>query len=57
VNDFDASGLYAAMDAQRMERGLSWRQVADEIWTQSVVLNERRKDHQGEGRKTEHEPD
>ena len=28
-----------------MDRGLSWRQVADEIWMQSLVLNERRKDH------------
>jgi len=33
------------MDAQRAERGLSWREVANEIWALSAVLNERRRDH------------
>jgi hypothetical protein len=45
VNDFDARSMYAAMDAQRIQRGLSWRQVADEIWQQSSALNARRRDH------------
>lgn len=44
-NDFDAVALYEAMDAQRIDRGLSWRQVADQIWDQSDVLNRRRRDH------------
>jgi hypothetical protein len=50
IKDFDGFGLYAPMDAQRTERGLSWRQVADEIWTQSVVLNERRTCSTSDGR-------
>jgi hypothetical protein len=45
VSDFDALRLYAAMEAQRAERGLSWPQVAAEIWEQSSVLNARRRDH------------
>ena len=45
ANQYDLLGLFAAMDAQRTQRGLSWRQVADEIWMQSIVLNDRRKDH------------
>lgn len=44
-NDFDGFALFAAMDAQRTARGLSWRQVADEIWQQSALLNARRNDH------------
>jgi len=32
--DFDAVALYKAMDAQRIERALSWRQAANEIWAQ-----------------------
>ena len=28
---FDAKALYAALDAERHKRGLSWRGVADEI--------------------------
>jgi len=30
-SDFDVAGLYAALDARRSLRGLSWQQVADEI--------------------------
>ena len=30
------------MDRQRVERGLTWRQVADQIWDQSADLNRRR---------------
>ena len=44
-NEFNAVGMYEAMDTQRTERGLSWRQVAAEIWDQSSVLNERRGGH------------
>jgi hypothetical protein len=43
--DFDGIALYEAMDAQRIHRGLSWRQVADQIWDQSAILNHRRRDH------------
>jgi hypothetical protein len=37
--------LYEALDRQRVERGLSWRQVADQIWALSAELNRRRNDH------------
>jgi hypothetical protein len=43
--DFDAMALFRAMDARRAERELSWRQVADQVWEQSAVLNARRRDH------------
>jgi transcriptional regulator with XRE-family HTH domain len=43
--DFDARAMYAAMDAQRVQRGLSWAQVARDLWNQSIALNERRQDH------------
>src|SRR5689334_1329558 len=45
TNGFDALAMYAAMDAKRIELGLSWREAADAIWRQSIALNERRKDH------------
>src|SRR6185437_14863658 len=45
ASDFDAFAMYAAMDAQRLERGLSWQKVAREIWEQSAALNLRRHDH------------
>jgi len=44
-NDFDVKGMYSAMDTQRIERALSWRQVAVELWEQSSLLNELRDDH------------
>ncbi|HEX7676784.1 MAG TPA: hypothetical protein VF713_01580 [Thermoanaerobaculia bacterium] len=44
-NDFDGIALYEAMEAQRIQRGLSWRQVADQIWDQSSILNQRRHEH------------
>lgn len=44
-SDFDALAIFAAMDAQRTRRGINWRQVADEIWDQSNLLNEQRRDH------------
>jgi hypothetical protein len=37
--------LFAALDAQRQERGLSWSGVAREIWELSAELNARRRDH------------
>ena len=45
VNDFDIAAMYAAMDALRTERGLSWTQVARQLWEQSAALNEQRRDH------------
>lgn len=45
ILDFDAPALFAAMDAQRLQRGLSWQRVADQIWELSSVLNNRRHDH------------
>jgi hypothetical protein len=45
TSDFDAIALYQAMDAQRIDRRLSWRKVADQIWDQSAVLNRQRNDH------------
>ena len=43
--EFDGMALYDAMDARRRERGLSWRQAADQIWDLTAVLNRRRVDH------------
>ena len=46
IAEFDASALFAAMDAQRVYRGLSWPQVAKEIWELSAVLaRSRHQDH------------
>jgi hypothetical protein len=45
VDDFDARALFEALDAQRIDRGLTWRGVADELWNQSAHLNARRRDH------------
>lgn len=42
---FDALALYAALNAQRASRDLSWRQVAAEMWDQSISLNAERRDH------------
>jgi hypothetical protein len=42
---FDAHALFVAMDRLRIDRGLSWRQVADQIWEQSAELNRHRNDH------------
>jgi hypothetical protein len=43
--EFDAEELYAAMDTKRIYLGLSWPQVAAEIWDQSSIVNARRHDH------------
>jgi AraC-like DNA-binding protein len=39
---FDAPALHAALDARRRERGLSWKQLTEEVWEQSAALNARR---------------
>lgn len=43
--EFDPLALFAALDAQREERGLSWPGVARQIWELSAELNARRRDH------------
>ena len=35
---FDVRALYAALDSQRRERGMSWRQVASEIGVSATTL-------------------
>src|SRR4051812_28733044 len=45
TNPFDVLAMYAAMDARRIERGLSWTGVARALWDQSTVLNQQRRDH------------
>jgi hypothetical protein len=45
ADDFDGFALYEAMNAHRVERALSWRQVADQLWEQSAELNRQRNDH------------
>ena len=35
---FDARALYAALDAQRSSRGMSWRQVASEVGVSPSTL-------------------
>jgi hypothetical protein len=43
--EFDTDALLAALEAKRMSGGLSWPQVAREMWSLSVVLNSLRRDH------------
>jgi hypothetical protein len=45
IRRFDVGALYAALDAQRAQLGLSWNQVAQQLWSLSSALNERRRDH------------
>lgn len=45
IRHFDAGALYLALDARRIELGLSWKGVADQIWDLSSELNDRRRDH------------
>jgi hypothetical protein len=45
ASDFDALAMFAAMDARRIQRGPSWPAVAAELWDQSTLLNQRRRDH------------
>jgi hypothetical protein len=42
---FDVAALYTALDAQRVQFGLSWKQVAEQLWNLSADLNDRRQDH------------
>jgi hypothetical protein len=44
-DDFDIAALFQALDAQRIERQLSWQDVADQIWNLSDMLNAQRNDH------------
>ena len=41
---FDCSGMFAALDSRRRERGLGWYELADEMWQQSADLNAQRLD-------------
>ena len=45
IRPFDGAALHSALEARRQELGLSWRQVADQIWQLSSELNDRRHDH------------
>lgn len=45
IRSFDSAALYSALDARRTELGLSWTQVADQLWRLSSELNDRRRDH------------
>jgi hypothetical protein len=45
VQEFDVCALHEALDAERIDRGLTWRGVADELWNLSAELNARRYDH------------
>jgi hypothetical protein len=45
IRRFDGSALYAALDARRVELGLSWSGVARQLWELSFELNDRRRDH------------
>jgi hypothetical protein len=42
---FDLEAFFAAVDARRRDRQLSWPALAKTIWQQSSLLNERRGDH------------
>jgi hypothetical protein len=46
VRRFDAVALHAALDARRLELGLSWKRLAEDVWAQSAELNALRpRDH------------
>jgi hypothetical protein len=45
AGDFDVQALFDALDRQRQDQGLSWKEVAEHIWRQSSELNDRRRDH------------
>lgn len=43
---FDCEGLFQALDARRNDVGMSWYELADQLWEQSSQLNlERHGDH------------
>jgi hypothetical protein len=41
---FDAAAFFAAVEERRAREGLSWEQLADEVWDESWLLNLRRGD-------------
>ncbi len=45
IFEFDVLALFGALDERRVATGLSWSQVAREMWDQSADLNLRRADH------------
>ena len=45
LGDFSITDFFEAIDRQRMARGLSWNEVAKQIWNQSSLLNAKRNDH------------
>src|ERR1700723_2795852 len=45
IRRFDGSAVYSALDSRRVELGLSWKQVAEQLWELSSELNDRRRDH------------
>jgi transcriptional regulator with XRE-family HTH domain len=38
MNRFDASALFKALDSKRLERGLSWSQIAAEIGVSASTI-------------------
>ena len=42
---FSVDALYEAMNARRLELGLTWTDLAREVWQMSDVLSSRRHDH------------
>jgi hypothetical protein len=42
---FDLQAFFAAVDTRRCDQQLSWPALANTIWQQSYLLNERRSDH------------
>jgi hypothetical protein len=42
IVDFGISALFEALDSQRMAWGLSWAQVAKEMWLMAAELNRSR---------------
>jgi hypothetical protein len=45
IATFDGAALFRALDARRDEHGLTWSEVAREMWALSAELNARRDDH------------
>ena len=39
---FDSKALYAALDARRKSRGISWREVADEMGVSAATISRTR---------------
>jgi hypothetical protein len=42
---FDCGALISALDTQRVDQGLGWTALADELWQQSSELNAKLADH------------